>query len=94
MHCYLDLNINININMILLSQHFSWRPPRYIRDMPDSECQAIRNSWHILTDGDEVPAPIRSFKDFKFPRPVLKALKQKGISKPTPIQIQVSTNTS
>ena len=35
-----------------------------------------------------MPPPIKSFRDMRFPEPVLEALKAKGIRKPTPIQIQ------
>ncbi|KAL1917784.1 uncharacterized protein VTP21DRAFT_3618 [Calcarisporiella thermophila] len=66
----------------------TWRPPRYIRDRPEEENERIRNKYHILVDGDDIPPPIRYFKDMKFPKPILEYLKSKGISKPTPIQVQ------
>ncbi|KAJ3103002.1 hypothetical protein HDU97_010440 [Phlyctochytrium planicorne] len=51
----------------------SWTPPRYIQSMSKSEIDKIRNEFHILIEGDNVPPPIKSFK---------------GITKPTPIQVQ------
>jgi ATP-dependent RNA helicase DDX41 len=48
----------------------------------------IRHKWHIIVEGDNVPPPIRNFRDMKFPQPILDALASKGITRPTPIQIQ------
>ena len=67
-----------------------WRPPSHIRSMSEEEQQSIRDKWHILVEGDGVPPPIKSFKDMRFPDPILTALRNKGIRKPTPIQIQGS----
>lgn len=36
--------------------------------------------------GDEVPPPIKSFREMKLPEPMLGALEAKGIKRPTPIQ--------
>ncbi|KAL3689853.1 hypothetical protein R1sor_016162 [Riccia sorocarpa] len=66
----------------------SWKPPSHIRNLTDKECDEIRKQWHILVEGDEIPAPIKNFKDMRFPDPVLKRLKAKGITRPTPIQVQ------
>lgn len=66
----------------------SWRPPRWVRDMSEEACQEIRDEWHILVEGERIPYPIKRFEDMKFPRPVIDALREKGIKKPTPIQIQ------
>lgn len=65
-----------------------WRPPRYIREASDSRHERIRKKWHILTEGDDIPPPVKMFKEMKFPRAILDALKKKGITKPTPIQVQ------
>lgn len=65
-----------------------WKPPRYIREAPESRNQRIRKKLHILTDGDDVPPPIKIFEEFKFPQSILDSLKKKGITKPTPIQVQ------
>ncbi|MCL7041470.1 hypothetical protein MKW94_005508 [Papaver nudicaule] len=56
--------------------------------MSAKDCDSIRKQWRILVDGDQVPPPIKRFKDMKFPEPVLKKLKEKGIVRPTPIQVQ------
>jgi ATP-dependent RNA helicase DDX41 len=66
----------------------SWQPPRWVRAMSEEECQEIRDEWHILIEGERVPNPIKRFEDMKFPKPVIQALRDKGIKKPTPIQIQ------
>lgn len=65
-----------------------WKPPLPIRRMSKKECDLIRKQWHIIVDGEEIPAPIKNFKDMRFPEPVLKNLKAKGIVQPTPIQVQ------
>jgi len=65
-----------------------WRPPAHIRALDEDARQAIRDKWHILVEGEHVPPPIKSFKDMRFPESVLGALREKGITKPTPIQIQ------
>jgi len=65
-----------------------WRPPRHVREMSEEEQQAIRDKWHILVEGEDIPPPIKSFKDMRFPEPVLNCLRDRGIRKPTPIQIQ------
>ncbi|GAA5998748.1 uncharacterized protein JCM10292_007204 [Rhodotorula paludigena] len=66
----------------------SWRPPHYIRDKPQAEHDAVRDKFHILVSGDEVPPPIPNFRDMKLPKPLLDYLKKKKIEAPTPIQLQ------
>jgi hypothetical protein len=39
-------------------------------------------------EGVDIPPPIRTFKEMKFPPPILAELERKGIARPTPIQIQ------
>ena len=65
-----------------------WKPPRYIRQYPRAKMEKIRKQYHILVDGDDIPPPIKTFKEMKFPRSILNAMKRKGIKNPTPIQIQ------
>jgi len=65
-----------------------WRPPRYIREAKESRHERVRKKWYILTEGEGVPPPVKTFKEMKFPQPVLEALRLKGITKPTPIQVQ------
>ncbi|PQQ00420.1 DEAD-box ATP-dependent RNA helicase 35-like [Prunus yedoensis var. nudiflora] len=65
-----------------------WKPPLHIRRMPMKQCDLIRKQWHIEVSGEDVPPPIKNFKDMKFPEPILKTLKAKGNVQPTPIQVQ------
>ena len=68
------------------------KPPRHIREMSRKEADELRKKWHIVVDtdveNDEMPAPIKKFKDMRFPPSILTALAAKNITKPTPIQIQ------
>lgn len=66
----------------------SWQPPRYLRSMSEHKCEAIRAKLRILVEGENVPVPIRSFKEMKFPKSILNGLDKKNIKKPTPIQVQ------
>uniref|UniRef100_A0A7S3XUS9 RNA helicase n=1 Tax=Heterosigma akashiwo TaxID=2829 RepID=A0A7S3XUS9_HETAK len=65
-----------------------WRAPRYITALGEDYHQKLRDKWHILTEGEDMPPPIKSFKEMKFPQPILDALLEKGIRRPTPIQVQ------
>ena len=65
-----------------------WRPPRYILEASQSRHDRIRKKLHILVEGEDVPPPIKTFREMKFPKPILDALKKKGITHPTPIQLQ------
>eukprot|EP00428_Durinskia_dybowskii_P074380 CAMPEP_0170402068 /NCGR_PEP_ID=MMETSP0117_2-20130122/25360_1 /TAXON_ID=400756 /ORGANISM="Durinskia baltica, Strain CSIRO CS-38" /LENGTH=632 /DNA_ID=CAMNT_0010658911 /DNA_START=57 /DNA_END=1955 /DNA_ORIENTATION=- len=66
----------------------TWKPPRYISDKSESEHEEMRKKWHILIEGDGCPPPIKSFAEMKMPQCILDALQKKGISRPTPIQVQ------
>jgi len=70
------------------SMKTSWTPPSKIRKMSQEKIDDIRKNWHIIVEGEDVPPPIKSFKDMRFPKPLLDYLKEKGIKKPTPIQVQ------
>jgi ATP-dependent RNA helicase DDX41 len=65
-----------------------WRPFLRQRSMSATEVSALRKKWHILVDGEDIPPPIASFKDMRFPPGVLAGLAAKGIAQPTPIQVQ------
>lgn len=65
-----------------------WKPPLSVRSLSEKERDEIRRQWHILVEGDDIPPPIKNFKDMRFPEPILKKLKTKGITRPTPIQVQ------
>lgn len=66
----------------------SWKPPRYVLMRPDYVHETIRQRLKILAEGEDIPPPLKTFKDMKFPKPILIALSRRGIKKPTPIQIQ------
>ncbi|KAL1517438.1 hypothetical protein ABEB36_001203 [Hypothenemus hampei] len=66
----------------------SWRPPRYILLLPNSRHENLRNKLRILVEGDEIPPPLRTFKDMKLHEGIIEGLKGKHIRKPTPIQVQ------
>lgn len=65
-----------------------WKPPLQIRRMSTKQCDLIRKQWHIIVHGEDILPPIKNFKDMRFPDPILKMLKAKGIVQPTPIQVQ------
>ncbi|TFK72589.1 DEAD-domain-containing protein [Pluteus cervinus] len=66
----------------------SWRPPAYIRGRPEAENRLLREKYHILAEGDDIPPPIEHFSDMKIPDPILSHLKTNRIVTPTPIQLQ------
>ncbi|XP_063413088.1 probable ATP-dependent RNA helicase DDX41 [Mytilus trossulus] len=65
-----------------------WTPPSYILHRSEHKHEELRKKYHILVEGEDLPPPIKYFKEMKFPRAILNAMKHKGITKPTPIQIQ------
>ncbi|KAJ4844500.1 DEAD-box ATP-dependent RNA helicase 35 [Turnera subulata] len=65
-----------------------WKPPLHIRRLSKEQCDSTRKRWHIIVDGDDIPPPIKNFEDMRFPDPILKELKERGIVQPTPIQVQ------
>ncbi|KAH7298380.1 hypothetical protein KP509_25G040400 [Ceratopteris richardii] len=65
-----------------------WKPPSHVRHMSEKECDEIRKQWHILVEGENIPPPCKNFKDMRFPDAILQKLKDKGITRPTPIQVQ------
>ena len=66
----------------------SWTVPKCILDLPQARHDEVRKLTGIYVEGDNVPPPIASFKDMKLPKFVINCLKEKGIHKPTPIQMQ------
>jgi len=66
----------------------SWRPPSYIRNRTEAENQKVRDKYHIIAEGENIPPPIESFRDMKIPEPILDYLKANKIKSPTPIQLQ------
>ncbi|KAG1837720.1 P-loop containing nucleoside triphosphate hydrolase protein [Suillus subalutaceus] len=66
----------------------SWRPPKYIRERTDEQHRRLREKYHIIVDGEDIPPPIEHFSDMKIPELMLQFLKSKKITTPTPIQLQ------
>jgi len=56
--------------------------------MGEGRHDRVRAKYHILVEGEEIPPPLKTFHDMKFPPALIKALDTKGIKKPTPIQTQ------
>lgn len=67
---------------------FSWRPPKYILDTPSSKFEQLREDLRILVEGEDIPPPLKTFKEMKLHEGIIEGLKEKHIKKPTPIQIQ------
>ncbi|EEF50743.1 dead box ATP-dependent RNA helicase, putative [Ricinus communis] len=65
-----------------------WKPPLPYRRISKEKQDAIREECHVIVDGQDIPSPLISFEDMKFTEPILQKLKVKGISQPTPIQMQ------
>lgn len=65
-----------------------WKAPRYIREMSEEDANKLREKHRILVEGENVDAPIETFEEMLFPKSIIKALKKKGIKKPSPIQMQ------
>lgn len=66
----------------------TWRVPRYILQQGEASWQKIRKDWHIDVEGSNIPPPLARFVDMKLPKPVIGCLQEKGITRPTPIQMQ------
>ncbi|ETN60487.1 ATP-dependent RNA helicase abstrakt [Anopheles darlingi] len=66
----------------------SWTPPRYILAKSISRHEKIRENLRILTDGEDVPPPLCSFREMKLPKAILLAMAKRNIKKPSPIQVQ------
>ena len=65
-----------------------WKPPLRYRQRSQAKNTKLREKYHIICQGDNIPPPISSFADMKFPKPILDLLERGGITKPTPIQLQ------
>ncbi|VVC36373.1 RNA helicase, DEAD-box type, Q motif,Helicase, C-terminal,Zinc finger, CCHC-type,DEAD/DEAH box helicase [Cinara cedri] len=66
----------------------SWKAPRYILTMPEDRHENVRRKLRILVEGEDIPPPLKSFREMKLNKGIMAGLAQKGIKKPTPIQIQ------
>lgn len=56
--------------------------------MPEDRHENVRRKLRILVEGDDIPPPLKSFREMKLNKGIMAGLAQKGIKKPTPIQIQ------
>lgn len=65
-----------------------WTPPKHYLALPEFKLEKMRRKHRILVEGENIPPPIKTFKEMKFPKAILMALDKKGIKKPTPIQLQ------
>lgn len=66
----------------------SWTVPKCIASLPEARHEEIKKLTGIYVDGEDIPPPIVSFKDMKLPKFVINSLKERGIVRPTPIQMQ------
>jgi ATP-dependent RNA helicase DDX41 len=46
----------------LYAEFLRWVPPRYIRARGEEANQRIRENYHIIVDGEDIPPPIDSFE--------------------------------
>ena len=67
-----------------------WKPPLKVRRQSAEQAQELRDRFHIIVEGQHLLPPILDFKDMRFPAAVLRQLAAKNITRPTPIQMQVS----
>ena len=65
-----------------------WRPPKWLRDRPESVNKAQRDQYMIELEGEGCPPMCARFEDMKLAPCIVDMLKSKGITKPTPIQMQ------
>lgn len=66
----------------------SWRPPSHIRHQTQEETTQMRKKKGITVEGQNVPPPIGSFAEMRFPRHIIQTMKSKNIVVPTVIQMQ------
>ena len=64
-----------------------WKPPLKYRRASEEAHQQVRDAFYIICEGSHLPPPIPSFRDMRFPEPILAHLEERGINKPTPIQV-------
>ncbi|KAI0980877.1 hypothetical protein GJ496_001741 [Pomphorhynchus laevis] len=66
----------------------SWSVPRVILELDQHYIDNIRRKLNIQIEGIDPPPLCLRFEHLNLPKAVLKALMEKGIEKPTPIQMQ------
>ena len=45
----------------MFTQLGSWRPPRYIRERTEAQHAKLRDKYHILVEGEDIPPAIEKF---------------------------------
>lgn len=65
-----------------------WTPPKYFLSLSEEKKDKIYKKYRITVEGEDICPPITSFREMKFPKAILKALRKKKIKKPSPIQMQ------
>jgi len=65
-----------------------WKPKLKQRLMSAEEHQEVRDKFHIICEGDNLPPAVADFADARLPLSIMKHLESKGIKRPTPIQMQ------
>lgn len=66
----------------------NWKAAGYLYKKSHQEHENYRKNCHIITEGENIPPPCERFVDMKLPNAIIHHLASKGITKPTPIQIQ------
>eukprot|EP00040_Diaphanoeca_grandis_P026201 m.146492 g.146492 ORF g.146492 m.146492 type:complete len:621 (-) comp30481_c0_seq1:100-1962(-) len=80
-----DLAKGIKFNK---SIHTGWHPPRWATNRDPYINELLRAKYHIDVEGENVAPPISTFRGMKVHRAIVDALDKKGITLPTPIQLQ------
>lgn len=65
-----------------------WTPPKTVSERTFEEQEKVRDEFRILVEGEELPPICISFREMRFPKCILNALKKRGIKTPSPIQMQ------
>lgn len=66
----------------------AWKMATVAINRTPEAVERIREENRILVEGEDLPNPCLSFEEMKFPKEIVAALKAKGITKPTTIQMQ------
>ena len=76
------------LNLVNKYSSFRWHPPHWVLEKDESYHQCTRQKMRILVEGEELPPPLTRFIDMKFPPAIIRALRKRDITVPTPIQAQ------
>jgi ATP-dependent RNA helicase DDX23/PRP28 len=83
----LDFKVKKKSRFSLDDNFKNWKEKEF-EEMTDRDWRIFKEDNRITTKGGDVPNPIRSWKESKLPKEILKAIDQIGYEKPTPIQMQ------